>query len=340
MSWIEPGGEHEGRICMAQLQGNRWSDASEIHTSKRLFINWADTPKIAASKDDVLIIWPEMIGKGTYAYGLRYAFSSDMGERWSQPRWLHDDRSPSEHGFPSIQPMDHGFAVVWLDGRHLESHKRMQLMYREVYPSGLGPEQVIDDQTCECCQTALLARHDELWVAYRDRSDDQIRDIYVAAKHDAGWRPGHAIHPDGWEIHGCPVNGPALAGSGSTRGIAWYSGHPQPAVRVAWSCDPEQPLGSVLRIDQGDPIGRVDVAFPSDDRMWVSWLEAVGEEQQVIAAEVDIRSGISAAIKVDGTPTGRVSGFPRMATLDDRTLIAYQNPDQPGIKTVWIDPAQ
>ena len=59
-----------------------------------------------------------------------------------------------------------------------EDERDMALMYTTILPNGtLGAEVQIDKRVCECCQTSATATPDGLLVVYRDRSQDEIRDI-------------------------------------------------------------------------------------------------------------------------------------------------------------------
>ena len=46
-------------------------------------------------------------------------------------------------------------------------------------------------------------------VAFRDRSNQEIRDIHVARVEQGKWTEAVPVHADNWRIEACPVNGPA-----------------------------------------------------------------------------------------------------------------------------------
>jgi len=60
-------------------------------------------------------------------------------------------------------------------------------------------------------------------VAYRDRSDTEIRDIYVSRSVGSNWSQPVAVHRDNWQIAACPVNGPALSADGTAVALAWFT---------------------------------------------------------------------------------------------------------------------
>ena len=77
------------------------------------------------------------------------------------------------------------------------------------FSSGSGGrvgEAVIDSSTCDCCQTDVAVSANGPIAVYRDRTHDEIRDIFVTRFEDGSWQPGERLHADNWEIPGCPVH--------------------------------------------------------------------------------------------------------------------------------------
>ena len=102
---------------------------------------------------------------------------------------------------------------------------------------------------------------DVILVAYRDRSDDEIRDIYLARYANGNWEEPTRIHADDWKIPGCPVNGPFMSSSGDNACLAWYTApNEKGKVRFISSSDRGKTWEESVRVDNGDPIGRVSSA--------------------------------------------------------------------------------
>lgn len=344
MSWIESAAKHEGTLRFATYNGQGWSPPQTIYQSDRLFINWADFPKLIAVEDLLVSAWLEKNGGGTYAYGVRFSRSADGGKTWSAPGWLHQDQSESEHGFLSLAPDPAGgVAAIWLDGRAMARAEPgdMQLRYRNIQSRGMGPEVLLDASTCECCGTDLVRNERGLLAVYRHKTPKHVRDIYLAASEGGSWGEGSAIHNDGWEIHGCPVNGPALDGSGSLLAAAWFSGAEGSDVRLKLSDDHGRHFGNSVKV-AGNALGRVDITILDSNHVAVLWLER-GEDENLVKLARYKREGPTLAgepLLLDKTPPGRVSGFPRMALLKGKLLIAYQSPTEKRIKVkeiAWDD---
>lgn len=335
LSWLEasPTGGHDFRYAR-YLGDGAWGEPATIASSESFFVNWADFPSITAARDGSLWAhWLQRSGEGTYAYGVRVAHSAD-GSSWSEPWTPHEDDSPVEHGFVSTTVSAGGVGFAWLDGRRYADGpdgtpgtKEMTLRYRSVGTDGSpGPEVLLDGRVCDCCQTASAMTDNGPVVVYRNRSDEEIRDIYMVRLVDGEWTDGVPVHDDGWEIAGCPVNGPAVAARGLAVAVAWFAAPEDVGrVKVAFSSDGGASFGSPVVVDDGTPSGRVDVTMLEDGSAVVSWLERTGGDR----AEVRLRrvtpdGSASASASLTTSSSARASGFPRMARLsDDELLLAW-----------------
>jgi hypothetical protein len=59
----------------------------------------------------------------------------------------------------------------------------------------------VDPRVCECCSTAAVATSEGIVAAYRNRSDDEVRDINVSRFADGRWSEPAVVHADNWRIH-------------------------------------------------------------------------------------------------------------------------------------------
>ena len=323
LSWLQqaPVGGHELR--MARLGPDGWGEAHTVAALDDFFVNWADFPSVVTGADRAL--WAHWLqreeGPGL-AYGVRVARSGDGGVTWSEPWTPHEDGTPTEHGFVSLFPFGEGIGLTWLDGRKYApgplgeaAAQEMTVRFRDVGgQQGPGEEVVVDERTCDCCQTDVAVTDEGPIVAYRDRTTDEVRDVYVARWSPEGWTEGAPVHDDGWVIAGCPVNGPAVDASGSRVVVAWFTGaQDQPRVHAAFSDDGSRSFASPVRVDGGNPAGRVDVRFRDDGSALVSWLERTGGDQaELRVARISADEGLLAAATVSSSSSARASGFPRM----------------------------
>ena len=348
LTWIEP---EEGvpALRLAIRGEGGWSEPRTVWASEDMFVNWADFPSSVEMRDGTLAVhWLEKVADAPYAYHVMLALSSDDGATWSEPFRAHDDASPTEHGFVSMVPWGDGAGLTWLDARAMAGHVAaggehvagggggergaMSVRFRTLAPDGhLGPEVLLDDRTCECCQTALARVGEGLVAAYRDRSESEVRDIAVVRGAGERWTEPVALSTDGWVIPGCPVNGPQLSGDDRILGAAWYTGvDGAPQVYAAFSDDGGATFGPRIRVDEGLPLGRVDIERLDDGSAVVVWLEASNDTPRVLARRVDPDGSLGTPLLISETAGERSSGFPRMVRMGDELLFAWTIPGEGG----------
>ena len=134
--------------------------------------------------------------------------------------------------------------------------------------------QQIDSSVCDCCPTDTTISNGVPLAVYRDRTADEVRDIYVSRFADGNWQPGVPVSNDGWVIEGCPVNGPAIDALDSLVAVAWFTGaNNAPRVYAAVSGDGGQTFADPLEISRGRTLGRVGVSVVNAESYVVSWMD-------------------------------------------------------------------
>lgn len=350
LSWLEPASDSTHAMRIASFGGNQWSAARDVVRSRDLVVNWADFPGLAASASGRLAAyWLARGDTGKYAYGVRVAQSTDDGATWSAPITPHRDAGPVEHGFVAMWPTGgDSIALAWLDGRKdamRDSVREMMVQSATIGANGIASaEHVLDARSCDCCQTAVALTSSGPIVAYRDRSSDEIRDVVTTRLVKGAWTTPAPVHADGWHIEACPVNGPQLSARGDTVAIAWFTAARDTAkVQLAFSTDGGATWREPVRIDDGQPAGRVDVELDGGGRAIVSWIERVGASPAPAVpaprenggrAEVRLRAvslggSRSGALTVASSTGARASGFPRMSRSGDHLIVAWTEPGPP-----------
>ncbi|MGI9627456.1 MAG: sialidase family protein [Longimicrobiales bacterium] len=327
MTWIEKEGAHHN-VLAARFE-DEWSEPIVVASGDDFFVNWADFPSIYAEGDTLIVHWLQRGSQGGYDYSVRMSWSLDAGNTWSDPWTPHEDGTPTEHGFVSIFSGPDGPAVVWLDGREMygdEGSGDMGFRTRVLPIDGtVRDEVVLDDRTCECCQTDVTVIDGVPVVAYRDRGPEEIRNIHVVRQTASGWTEGQPVHDDGWMTPGCPVNGPALASRGSTVAVAWFTApDDEPRVNVAFSGDGGVTFGPPARADLGSPSGRVDLVALEEGGVLLSWLERGPEGARILSRRIAENGAMGDVLQLARTSEERASGFPRIAALgSDRIAVAW-----------------
>ena len=342
MSWLEPSSstdEDMFALKWARFVDGEWSDASVIVERQDLFVNWADFPSVVEVNDSLMAAhWLQYNGPGTYAYQVRLSFSTDGGMSWTPGLVPHETVTQTEHGFVSLMPADDGVEVFWLDGRAHADEGAGFIGFRHttVTSAGeIGPETVLDPLTCDCCQTSVAVIPGGSVAAYRDRTQEEVRDIKVVRNVEGAWQEPVGVHEDGWEITACPVNGPDVVATGNEVRVAWFTAaDTENRVLVAMSVDAGESFGEAIRVDDGNPIGRVGALALPGGRTVVSWLEAIGDGggAEVRVRTLDAEGRMSESVSVGSTSAARASGFPVLALVEGDVMVAWTDPDSEFIR--------
>ena len=357
LSWLEP--EEAGHaLRYAKLDNDGWSPAATVARGERWFVNWADFPSVVPLSDTLWAAhWLVRQPAGGYAYDVMVSLSTDAGATWGEPFSPHTDGTATEHGFVTLFPWQGSAGAAWLDGRNMAAadpsagagHEHgeggMTLRAALLGSDGtLSSETLVDDLACDCCQTdAALGAHGPILV-YRDRTEEEIRDIYAVRATGESWGEPVRVAADDWQIDGCPVNGPATAARGRTVVVAWFTGAGgQPRVRLVRSEDGGDSFGGPMEIDADAPLGRVDVELLADGAVVVSWLRPEGETGAAIVLRRVEAGGMQGPIRrVAMTASSRMSGFPQMVLAGRQLVLAWTEADDQGtrVRGAVVDPTQ
>jgi hypothetical protein len=201
----------------------------------------------------------------------------------------------------------------------------MTLRYATIDANGkISDETQLDERVCECCQTSAALSSDGVVVVYRDRSQNEVRDIYTVGQTNGAWRTPQSVHADNWEINGCPVNGPSIAAAGKNVAVAWFTGAAgKPAAKVAFSSDGGKTFATPIQFDDGETQGRVDVVLLKDGSALVCWLAGTPEGGAIKVRRVQTNGTVGPPSVIAQTDISRSSGFPRMALLGDEVHFAW-----------------
>jgi hypothetical protein len=337
ISWMERGADSAWTIRVAQRPARgAWSEPRVVVRDSLLFANWADFPAVAAGDSGQLALhYLRRSSPGKYSYHVWVVASADGGLTWSAPQRLHGDTSATEHGFAALVPMGDGtVAAAWLDGHATGTATgAMAVAFGGLDRAGnVRADTILDARTCDCCQVTGVRVSGGVLFAYRDRTAEEVRDIAVVRYVDGRWRPPAIVHDDSWVTRACPVNGPALAARDSGVALAWFTNADSvAAVQVAFSEDRGATWGAPVRVDDGQPLGRVDIEYVGDGAALVTWLEHTMTGSAEVRARRVWRDGArSAAVSVGATSDARQAGFPRTALGADSTVfVAWREVAEP-----------
>lgn len=334
LTWLQRN-EKNVTLNTAKLEGTTWRAAQEITSGQDWFVNWADFPTMAVHDGGPRAAsFLKKSGAGKYAYDVAITTAANHTANWGTPFHPHSDGTPTEHGFVTLLPWQaNQFFALWLDGRNTNGHGHGggAMTIRAAFFDEAGNirgEKQLDERTCDCCQTtAVKTGSASLLVAYRDRSADEIRDISMVRFAGGVWSKPEPVHQDGWQIAGCPVNGPVADSYEDKVALAWFTAaNNEPRVKVVFSTDRGKTFSAPLIVDDGTPAGRVDVTFLDESNVAVSWL-ARGNNPAVklrLFNLSDLENPIAShSINVVGTASSRQSGFPQMESNKQALIFAW-----------------
>lgn len=330
LSWVTTQADTLSTLHYSKWGDDSWQKSETIIQGGDWFVNWADYPMLTENQGN---LWSHILKKsteGTYSYDVKMNVRPKGANEWNTNMDLHTDGTPTEHGFVSAVPFKDGFFVNWLDGRNTlenEQGERGAMTLRAGVVSAKGEllkEWELDARTCDCCQTTAAITDNGPVVLYRDRSADEIRDIYVVRQVNGEWTAPKSLHDDQWQIKGCPVNGPRAAAMGNTLAVAWFTGAAQrPRVQVSFSDDGGEEFQEPIVIAEGMIMGRVDVVWLDKTSAAVSWMEAEGKSAMLNMVKVSTNGTVSKKEVITTIEGSRKSGFPQMEKVDDQLFFAW-----------------
>lgn len=335
LSWIEL--DAVAILKFAERTSSGWSEPRTIASGEDFFVTDADVPSVLALSDGTLAAhWQRTDGLAEEAYDLPLSWSKDGGRTWSRPTFPHHDGKMVQHGFASLfQAPGGGLGVVWLDGRDLKAgdQKTSMALWSAIYGSDgkQVSEQLIDKRVCDCCQTGVATTADGVILAYRGRTAEEIRDIYVTRFDGREWSAPTPVHDDGWMINGCPINGPAVDTRGRDVAVAWFTAKgDQGQAFVAFSSDGGPTFGQPVRIDDAASLGQVDIALLTDGSAVVSWIESGAVRPEFKVRRVQKDGTRSPAVLVADRPGTR---NPRLARHGNELLLAWAERAEDGFSS-------
>lgn len=339
LSWVEPVDSVQTRIAYSSFDGSVWSDSKTVVLSDDLFTNWADVQQLLPmEKDAMLATWGVSSGSSYLATHLM-AGETQPGDARIRGRLVHTDTSATQHGFASLTHTTEGPMIVWLDGRETtldegvvdESEWGEMALYAG-FPGSDGivrDETLLDNRVCDCCPTSVVATDSGALIAYRDRSDDEQRDIHLIRYEEGTFTEPVSLHADGWIIRGCPVNGPALDADGNRVAVAWFTAaDDRPVVKAAFSSDGGRTFSEPVTVDADRPHGRVGTVLLSDGSAAVSW---TGRDERMSAIKVArvSEAGVGSTTVVARPQSPAFTGIPAISRIDDAVIVVWTDGSHP-----------
>jgi hypothetical protein len=342
LSWVSQDAE-QATLAFARLTSEGWDAAQVISEGRNWFVNWADFPVLSVDSSGMVAHWLQMSATGTYDYDIRARFYAQDKATWTEARTIHTDGISAEHGFVSMLPLNDGTTLIsWLDGRetvHSEPPGAMTLRAGIFDKSGANvSEWELDHRVCDCCQTSSAMTENGPIIVYRDRSQQEVRDIYATRLVDGAWALPQAIHNDNWQIAGCPVNGPSVAAMNKRVAVAWFNAKDDvPKIQLVLSTDSGLSFSEPIVVESPNTNGRIDTTILDSGNIIVSWMDTAGEAK-IMLSRYDINGELLSTTEVAGSSPSRRSGFPIIEAVGNSVYVTWTDIDAtPQVKVARID---
>jgi hypothetical protein len=341
VSWLESGDEG-ATLKFAERAASGWTPAVKVASGEDWFVTDADTPSVLRLSNGTLVAdWMQASSEEFEASNLRLTYSKDDGKTWAKSFLPHHDGTITQHAFATLfEKPDGALGLVWLDGRLTVKDREkgpMTIRYGAYDAQWKQTsDRALDAKVCDCCTTSVAMTTDGPIVVYRDRTDNEVRDIYITRNENGVWTPGKAVHSDGWRIEACPINGPAVSARGRDVVVAWFAApNDQGRAYAAFSNDAGRTFGNPVRLDDAASLGKVDIEMLDDGSAVATWVEFANQRSSFRLRRVERSGTKSAPITIAGATGGRVGGVPRLVRAGNELVFAWvETPESGGVGTV------
>ena len=209
---------------------------------------------------------------------------------------------------------------------HDMSHSSMSLRSGTINENlTLINTQNIDGLVCECCQTDITITDKGPIGVYRDRSEEETRDIYITKLENNVWGKGKPLHLDNWKINGCPVNGPVITGSNNDITVAWYTrAGGRSNIKIAKSTDYGDTFNDPIVLGTDETVGHISIVDDAIGNTWLLW-QKTGDKGSVVLILTKIENESNRVMhKVieEAGKTPRFS-FPQITRNNNQIILAY-----------------
>lgn len=329
-------------------------------------INGEQPPRIVlrqtGGRDPAMIVlWTARQGGTTV---LLHAESLDDGRRFAPARSLLPDDVAGNRGWASMAARDDGrMFAMWLDHRDAVSTRsqggthqhgarspeesdaraqRSQLFVGTL--DGTVAPTAIARGVCYCCKTALASGPDgRMYAAWRHVFSGSERDIAFTMSDDVAgpaFRQPVRVSDDGWQLDGCPENGPALAVDASRRiHVIWPTlvrGDDE-ALRLFHASSVDG-----LAFSARSPLPSQGSAFhpqllaTRDGTLIAAWDELIAGSRRVRVARAQASQDGGYAFSIVPGSDAMAGAYPALANAGTHVVLAWAEPVENGESRVAV----
>ena len=341
LSWVESE-EGKAQLFYSQLADASWTKEKIIGSGDDWMLHWADFPSVLIDEQRVMAHYSQKSQAGKYSFDVKTVFSHDKGNNFSKAYTLNLEGVKGENGMVSLLPLEGGRSfATWLDSRTTVKEGDtggMSLRGATFNSTGeIIKQWELDNRTCDCCSTDTAMTKQGPVVVYRDRSDTDIRDISIVRQVNGEWTAPVTIHNDGWQIKGCPMNGPAIDAKDNYVAVSWFTlKNDVPSINLKLSKDGGKTFGDLIEVVNGDINGRVDIEIIESGAVVISWFASNPENTKLMLAKYSFSGKFIDKLVVAESKSLRRSGLPSITSHENQIYMSWTDIDTNKVKVAKI----
>ncbi len=254
-------------------------------------------PKIAFDNHQGVYLSWAMPREKKYTADVRFAYSKDYGNTFTQPVTVNNDNLLAGHSFNEMLVTAKGdISIVWLDGRL--SHQ-LRTAGKKTNGSALFlakanfrenqttfSNQQLANNTCVCCRIAMdFNQQGEPAIFWRHIYGDNIREfaLLTLKKDEKSPAKPYQISHDHWQINGCPHQGGAISIDDNNRyHMVWFNqGDVGKGIFYAASDDQGKTLSTPISVGDNKAQSAHPHLIVSGNKVAIVWLQFNGTEHEL-----------------------------------------------------------
>jgi BNR repeat-like domain len=323
LSWIERGKDGAEALRFAQRRGQTWMETRTVIDHRRFFKHPAEAPAVLMAGKRWFAHWVEMPNPSSEAEFVYLSSSSD-GVSWASPVQAHRDHSQVQHGLASmLAEPDGGVSIFFLES--LKGDDGPTYLMRSLVDAGgkMVNEERLDADVCSCCPITAVKTAKGVLLAYRDHTQNNIRDISILRFENGKWSAPKTLNADNWQIDACPVNAAAAAANGSRVAVSWYTAaQNSPRVLMALSSDSGATFAKPITVSTARAHGYTSAALDESDNAIVSWIEQGANGSRILARRITAAGAAGPVLEVAKGDRAAL-GYPKLVRAGREIMIAW-----------------
>lgn len=208
-----PAGMRAAFMAVSADGGQTWSTPQRVNDQSENVQGDENLPKLAfGGQGQIYATWSIPNAKGDkMRANIRFSHMAESGQFMPA---VTLNEIPDIARFPALEVSPDGTVfVVWIDRRADKPAPRAIYLTR-MDATGKISNAEVGGPSCECCRVTIAFAEGgkRVHIAYRQKTENNIRDIVVQTSTDGGATFGApvVISNDGWHLEACPHAGPVL----------------------------------------------------------------------------------------------------------------------------------